>query len=109
MIKETYGLLMTQLKDRVNLIKLEMNQATDEQEKLPDVMQSFLPKKYQKNVATLPRSRRFIGAIAALGGNGMILGYPLKEAACTAVSISTLSDDTSKLSKDVEDILQLRE
>ena len=67
MINEAYGILMTQLEDRVKLIKLEMNQATEEQEKLADVMQSSLPKKYQKNVATLSRSRQFIGAIAALG------------------------------------------
>ena len=38
---ETYGLLMTQLKDRVKLIKLEVQQATDEQEKLADVKKFF--------------------------------------------------------------------
>ena len=47
-INETYGLLMTQLKDRVELIKLEVKQATDEQDKLADVMKSFLPKQYQR-------------------------------------------------------------
>ena len=73
-INETYGLLMTQLKDRVNLIKLEVKQATDEQEKLAEVMKYFLPKQYQRDVATLPRSKRFIGAVAALAaGAGLIL------------------------------------
>ena len=87
-INETYGLLMTQLKDRVDLIKLEVKQAIDVQEKLADVMKSFLPKQYQRDVATLPRSKRFIGAIAAVAaGVGLILGDPLKEAACTVVSI----------------------
>ena len=87
-INETYGLLKTQLKDRMEMIKLEVKQATDEQDKLAEVMKSFLPKQYQKDVATLPRSKRFIGAIAALGaGAGLILGDPLKEAACTVVSI----------------------
>ena len=56
-INETYGFLMTQLKDRVNLIKLEVQQAIDEQDKLADVMKSFLPKQYQRDVATLPRSK----------------------------------------------------
>ena len=65
-INKTYGLIMTQLKDRVELIKREVKQATDEQHKLAEVMKSFLLKQYQKDVATLPRSKRFIGAIAAL-------------------------------------------
>ena len=101
---------MTQLNDRVNLIKLEMNQATEEQETLADVMQSFFPKKYQKNVAMLSRSTRFIGAIAVFGaGAGLILGDPLKEAACTVVSIFNLSDAISSLYRDVEHILQTQE
>ena len=109
-INETYGLLMTQLKDRVELIKLEVKQATDEQEKLAEVMKSFLPKQYQRDVATLPRSRRFIGAIAAVAsGAGLILGDPLKEAACTAVSIFNLCDDTSSLSQDVHQILKTQD
>ena len=40
---ETYGLLMTELKDPVNLIKLELKQPTNEQDKLADVMKTFLP------------------------------------------------------------------
>ena len=109
-INETYGLFMTQLKDRVKLIELEVKQATDEQEKLADVMKSFLPKQYQTDVATLPRSKRFIGAIAALAaGAGLILGDPLKEAACTGVSIFNLSDDTSSLSQDLDQILKTQE
>ena len=103
MVNETYGLLLTQLKDRVNLINLEMNPATEEQEKLADLMKSFLPEPYQKVVATLPRSRRFLGAIAALGaGARLILAEPLEEAACTAVSDFNLCDDTSSLSKGVK-------
>ena len=90
---------MTKLKDRVELIKLEVKQATDEQDKLVEVMKSFLPKQYQKDVATLPRSKRFTGAIAVLGaGAGLILGDPLKEAACRPVSISNLRDNMSSLS-----------
>ena len=74
-INETYGILMTQLKDRVILNKPEVKQATDEQEKLAEVMKGFLPKRYQRDVATLPRSKRFIGAAAALAaGAGLILG-----------------------------------
>ena len=73
-------------------------------------MKSFLPKQNQRDVATLPRSKRFVGAIAALAaGAGLILGDPLKEAACTAVSIFNLCDDTSNLSQDVDQILKTQE
>ena len=44
-INETYGLLMTQWKDRVELIKLEVKQATDEKDKLAEVMKSFSPER----------------------------------------------------------------
>ena len=109
-INETYGLLMTQLKDRVELIKLEVKRATDEQGKLADVMKSFLPRQYQRKVATLPRSKRYFGAVAALAaGAGLIMGDPLKKAACTAVSIFNLCDDTSSLSQDVHQILKTQE
>ena len=98
---------MTHLKDRVNLIKREKNQNTKGQEKVGGVMQSFPLKKYQKNVATLPRFGRFVGAKVFLGaGAGLILGDPLKEVACTADSILDLCVDTSSLSEDVEDIHQ---
>ena len=58
-------------------------------------------------MATLPCSRRVIGAIAALkAGAGLILRDRLKEAACTTVSNFKLGDDTSILTKEVEDIFQ---
>ena len=102
-INETYGLLMTQLKDRVKLVKLEVKQATDEQYNLAHVKKSLLPKQYQGDVATVPRSKQFTGAIAALGvGAGLILGDLLKKAACTAISIYNLCDDTNSLSQDVD-------
>ena len=106
-INETYGVLMAQLKAGVMLIKLERNQTTEEQEKLTEVLNSFLPKHYRKNIATPPRSERFIGAIAALGADAVsTLGDPLKEAACTVISTFDLREDTSSLSKDVEDSLE---
>ena len=74
MINETYGIPVTQLKGRVNLDKLEKTQATEEQETLADIKQSFHPEKNQKNVATCLCSRRLIGATDAYGaGAGLIL------------------------------------
>ena len=100
---------MTQLKDCVNLITCELNQATEEQETLSDVIQSFLRKNYQMNVATFPRSRQFIGAKAADGAAaGLILGDALKKYACILVSIFNLCDDRNSLSRDIEEILQMQ-
>ena len=94
----------------MQLIKIEVKQATDEQDMLAHVMKSFLPKQYQRDVRKLPRSKRFIGAIAALeAGAGLILGDPLREAACKVVSIFNLCDDTSGLPQDVDQILKTQE
>ena len=39
----------------------------------------------------MTRNRRFVGAVAA--GAGLNLGDPVKDAACTALSIFSLCDD----------------
>ena len=69
----------------------------------------FFRNSYQQDLATHPCSGRFIGAINAFGpGASLILGDPLKEAACTADSIFNLCDDTRSLSNGVEDIFQMQ-
>ena len=100
---------MAQLTNHVNLIRLEVKKPTVQQDELSTVMISFLPKQYQKDVATLSRSKPFMGAIALRAGHTLILRDSLKEAACTAVCTFNLCDDTSSLSKDVEDILHTQE
>ena len=103
--KDTFGLFMTQLKHRGKLIKLVVEQITDEQHKYADITKSFVPKQYQMDLAIPRCSKQFIGAINALVA-GLILGDPLKEAACTAVSIFAFGNDVSRLPNGVEDIRQ---
>ena len=87
-----------------------MKQATNEPDKLAEVRKSFLLKQCQRDLATLPRSKRFFGAIACLGaGAGLMFRDLLKEAASTAVSIFNLCDDTSSLSQHVDQILKTQE
>ena len=53
------------------------------------------------------RSRRAIGLIAAaVGAAGLILGDPVKDAACSALSVFSLCSDKTKLGADVEHMLK---
>ena len=86
----TYTLLLEQLETRVRFLQLELAAATEEEATLMEVARSFIPPSMKKDSAP-KRQRRAIGAIAAIAaGAGMILGEPVKEAACTALSIFNL-------------------
>ena len=53
------------------------------------------------------RSRRAIGLIAAAAGAaGLILGDPVEDAACSALSIFSLCSDNTELEADVENMLK---
>ena len=51
------------------------------------------------------RTRRLIGAVAALAvGTGFILGEPIKDVACNALSISNLCDSTEELERELDQL-----
>ena len=51
------------------------------------------------------RTRRPIGAVAALAaGTGFILGEPIKDAACNALSIFNLCDSDEKLERELDQV-----
>ena len=53
------------------------------------------------------RGPRAIGLIAAAAGAaGLILGDPVKDAACSALSIFSLCSDNTELEADVENMLK---
>lgn len=109
-INETYGLLLKQLNERIHLIKLELRSAQTDQAGLEEVTKSFLPPLRQRAEHDKPRKKRFVGAIAAIAaGAGLVLGDPIKDAACSAVSIFNLCDDNSELSRQVDDVLTTQE
>ena len=102
-INETYDLLTQQLEIRVNMVKQEMSASIKDQNGLSEITKSFLPQIHRTEEASITRTRRFIGAVAAIGaGAGLILVDPIKDVACTALSIFNMCDDDSQLSRDIE-------
>ena len=102
-INETYDLLKQQLENRINMVKQEMSASVKDQNGLSEIAKSFLPQIHRTEEASIKRTIRFIGAVAAIGaGARLILGDPIKDAACTALSIFNMCDDNSQLSRDIE-------
>ena len=80
-----------------------MSASVKDQNGLSEITKSFWPEIHRTEEASTKRTKRFIGAVAAIGaGAGLILGDPIKDAACTALSIFNMCDDNSKLSRDIE-------
>ena len=102
-INETYGLLTQQLGNRINMVKQEMSASVKDQNGLSEIRNSFLPQIHRTEEASIKRTKRFIGAVAAIGaGAGLIPSDPIKDAACTALSIFNMCDDNSQLTRDIE-------
>ena len=103
---ETYALLLNQLETRVNFLQMELAAAKEEEATLLDVANSFIPPAMKRDNEFPNRQRRAIGAIAAIAaGAGIVLGEPMKEAACSALSIFNLCRNDDALSRDVDQIM----
>ena len=62
-----------------------------------------MPQIHRTEEASVKRTRRFIGAVAAIGAGARLIVFdPFKDAACTALSIFNMCNDNSHLSRDVE-------
>ena len=102
-INETYDLLVQQLEKKVNMVKLEMNASIRNQNGLSEITKSFLSEIYKTGEASVKRTIRLIGAVAAIGAGGrLILGDPIKETACLALSVFNLCNEKSQLSREIE-------
>ena len=86
-----------QMGNMYNYLKQEVNEAKLELNTLSDVAESFFPPESSSGTTGRRRSidedepqnrtRRLIGAVAALAaGTGFILGEPIEDAACHALS-----------------------
>ena len=100
-INETYDLLTQQLQKRINMVK-QMSATVKDQNGLSEITKSFLPQIHRTEEASIKRSRCFIGAVAVIGAGSGLLLDPIKEAACTALSIFNMCNDNSQLSRDIE-------
>ena len=108
-VNDTYDLLLQQLVTRVNFLQTEMAAAQQEQNTLLEVVNSFIPPAVRQS-DDIARPRRAIAAIAAVAaGAGMVLGEPIKDAACSAPSIFNLCHTNEDLSRDVERIMNTQQ
>ena len=96
-------------------LKQEVSEAQIELTTLSEVAESFFPPDSAQGTTRQRRSldedephnrtRRLIGAVAALAaGTGFILGEPIKDAACNALSIFNLCDSTEDLERELDQV-----
>ena len=91
----------------MKILDKEIAEADKDRNRLVDNATSFLPQQSMLAGNTGSRSRRAIGLIAAAAGAaGLILGDPVKDAACSALSIFSLCSDNTELEADVENMLK---
>ena len=96
-------------------LKQEVNEAQLELNSLSDVAGSFFPpeslpgttrRRWSSNEdEPHNRTRHLIGAVSALAiGTGSILGEPIKDAACNALSIFNLRDSIEDLKRELHQL-----
>ena len=81
--------------------------ATADRKRLVDNATSFLRQQSMLAVDTSRQSLRTIGIIAAAAGAArVILGDPIEDAACSALSIFSFCSDNTEPKADVDNLLQ---
>ena len=102
------------MENMYNHLKTEISEAQSELNILCAIAESFLPTKSSPRTSRKRRStaeeepqnrtRWLIGAVAALRGTGFILGEPIKDVACNALSIFILCDSTEELERELAQV-----
>ena len=107
-MEHLYDNLFNRLEEKLRILENEIQAAQTDQHNLVTMASSFLPPSMHPHEAP-SRSKRAIGLIAAAAGAaGLALGDPVKEAACSALSIFNLCTDTTDLQNDIDGILATR-
>ena len=112
---ESHIPVLQQLENLHNHLQTEFNEAQSELNTLSTIAESFPPPASSLGTSRQRRSieedephnrtRRLIGADAALAaGTGFILGEPIKDAACNALSIFNLCDSTEDLERELDQV-----
>ena len=107
--------VLQQMENMHNHLKTEINEAQSDLNTLSAIAESFFPpvaslgtpRQRQSIDVEEPhnRTRRLIGAVAALAaGTGFLLGEPIKDAACNALSIFNLCDSTKDLERELDEV-----
>ena len=109
---ESHIPILQQMENMYNHLKTEISEAKSELNTLSAIAESFFPPVASLGTPRQRRSideeephnrtRRLIDAVAALAaGTGFILGEPIKDAACNALSIFNLCDSTEELEREL--------
>ena len=97
------------------ILRLKFNEAKSELNTVSAIAESFFPptaslgnSRQRRSIAEEElhnRTRRLIGAVAALAaGTEFILGKPIKDVACNALSIFDLCDSTEELERELDQV-----
>ena len=109
---ESHIPVLQQMENMYNHLKIEINEAQSELNTLSAIAESFFPptvslgqRRSTAEEEPHNRTRRLIGAVAALAaGTGFILGEPIKDVACNALSIFNLCDSTEELERELDQV-----
>ena len=105
--EDAYELLFNRIDDQWKILNKEIAEAKTDRNRLVEIAMSFLPRQSMLAGERGSRSPRAIGLIAAAAGAaGRILGDPVKDAACSALSSFSLCSDNTELEADVENMLK---
>ena len=105
--EEAYELLFNRIGEQMTILDKEITEAEKDRNRLVEIANSFLPQQSMLAGERNNRSPRAIGIIAAAAGvAGLILGDPVKDAACSALSIFSLCSGNTELEADVENMLK---
>ena len=103
-----YDQLFDQLEEKLWMIQKQINAAHTDQNQLVKVASSFLPPSITRDHGTA-RSKRAVGIIAtAAGAAGLVLGSPVKDAACSALSIFNRSTDAKDMEEKVDHVMAIQ-
>ena len=112
---ESHKPVLQQMENMYNHLKTEINEAQSELNTLSAIAESFFPPESSPRKTRPRRSieedephnrrRRLIGAVAALAAvTGFILGEPIKDVACNALSIFNLCGFTEELERELDQV-----
>ena len=105
--EEAYELLFNRNNEQLTILDKEKAEADKDRNRLAEIATSFLPQQSMLAGERNNRSPRAFGLIsAAAGAAGLIFGDPVKDAACSALSIFSLCSDNTELEADVDNMLK---
>ena len=105
--EDAYELLFNRTDEQMTISDKKIAKAKADRFRWVEIATSFLPQQSMLAGNTDSRSPRAIGLIAAAAGAaGLILGDPVKHAACSTLSIFSFCSDNTELEADVENLLK---